>query len=196
MARAKKIDPDAALMAAMMLFWREGYHALGTRQIEEETGITRFTLQTTYGGKKSLFLLALDHYLDMFDLHLAPMMMQGGLDGLSDWLRDIPAPDALRPQLCNGCLMLNSILAFPRDDDDINQRSARYFTMLRLSFAKALTIARDSGELPADFDTTQAAELLFAISIARNIANKSAAPNAAPEAMGDAATMLTNSWRI
>ncbi|WP_412565567.1 TetR/AcrR family transcriptional regulator [Thalassobius sp. MITS945101] len=195
MARPKKTDPDAALMAAMLLFWREGYHALGTRQIEEETGITRFTLQTSYGGKKALFLKALDHYLDMFDKHLAPAMQTGKLDGLSAWLQDLPAPEALRPQLCHGCLMINSILAFPRSDEEVNLRAARYFTQLRAAFATALQQARDSGELAPDFDCAIGAEVLLALSMSRNITNKSAAENAAPQTVGIAAATLIDSWR-
>ncbi|MBV1933634.1 MAG: TetR/AcrR family transcriptional regulator [Parvibaculaceae bacterium] len=60
MSRSRKVAPEEAVQAAMEAFWKHGYHELGTRQLEEETGITRFTLQTTYGGKKKLFLNALD----------------------------------------------------------------------------------------------------------------------------------------
>lgn len=195
MARAKKTPPETALAAAMFLFWKEGFHSLGTRQIEEETGITRFTLQATYGGKKALFLLTLDNYLDLFESHLAPEMQKGGLDGLSRWLRQIPLPAEMRQHLANGCLMINSILEFPRDDRDIAARTERYFALLRSNFQQVLETAAATGQLRPEVDCALAAETLFAISIARNVTNKSTANNAAPETLGAATSSLINTWR-
>ena len=195
MSRAKKVDPEAALMAALLLFWKEGYHGLGTRQLEQETGLTRFTLQTSYGGKKALFLLALDHYLDLFESHLAAPMQTGRLDDIAAWLQHVPVPEQVRPALCNGCLMINSILEFPRDDADVNLRAERYFDLIRGAFQTALHAARNQGELAEDFDCSMGAQMLFAFAVTRNITNKSAAPNAAPHAVAQAAAALIDSWR-
>lgn len=67
----------------MARVWTHGFSSLGTRQIEEETGITRFTLQMTYGGKMKLFLTALDAYLDMFERSALLNTTDGGLGGIA-----------------------------------------------------------------------------------------------------------------
>ena len=85
MARSRKVEPEAALQAAMTAFWQHGYCDLGTRQIEEETGITRFTLQTAYGGKMPLFLKTLDTYLDLFENFTKLDSAHGNLEVLATW---------------------------------------------------------------------------------------------------------------
>ena len=67
MARAKSYDREVAVEAAMLAFWRKGYGALGVREIESETSINRFALQTDFGGKQGLFLEALQKYLAISD---------------------------------------------------------------------------------------------------------------------------------
>ena len=55
MARKRNTDHDSAVTAALDLFWCQGYGA-STREIESKTGLTRFTLQTAYGGKEGFYL--------------------------------------------------------------------------------------------------------------------------------------------
>lgn len=195
MARQKKTDPQTALMAAMMLFWREGYHGLGTRQLEQETGLTRFTLQTSYGGKKVLFLKALDTYLDMFDEVLLPPLRKGTLDDIARWMEARPIPREMHDQLCNGCLMINSITEFGRGDEEINARAERFYGMIRSAFVEGLTAACRNGDLPEDFDVAGAAEILLGCTVALNIALKSAAPGAGAPALAAASGALVRGWR-
>ena len=83
MARTRNIEEEPALAAAVAAFWQHGYGVLGTRQLEAETGITRFTLQKSYGGKMALFGKALDAYLDQMESDLMPLMADGTLEGLA-----------------------------------------------------------------------------------------------------------------
>ena len=194
MARQMKVAPDEALMSAMLLFWRLGFHGAGTRQIEDETGITRFTLQTTYGGKKALFLKALDHYLDLFDQMMLPRIEAGGLEGLAQFFACGMVPQQMIDQVNNGCLMINSITEFGQSDPEVTTRMDRFYAMMRGSFAKALHTAKQAGDLRPEIDTDEAAELLLGVSVAINVANCSAANSANAKALCAAAANQVRSW--
>jgi hypothetical protein len=58
--RPRKADHAAAIEVAQRAFWRNDCAGTSTRQIEERTGVTLHTLQTSYGGKQAFFLETLD----------------------------------------------------------------------------------------------------------------------------------------
>lgn len=160
MARPRKRDHAEALNAAMELFWTAGFCSLGTREIEEKTGITRFSLQTTFGGKKALFLQALDQYLDLFEIHAAPPTDPEDLSALAQWFERQGAPDHLPAIAAQGCLMVNSIVEFAGTDVEIKQRADRFLALLRRNFHAALTQAHKAGNLVPTIDIADAAEHL------------------------------------
>jgi len=194
MPRLKKIDPEAAVQAAMALFWKHGYNGLGTRQLEEETGITRFTLQTSYGGKKSLFLNALDTYLDTFETHVSPNMTDGSLETIAVWFETRVEPVMLADVACYGCLLLNSTVEFAAQDEDVNLRAERFFNMVRGGFNKALSAAKQKGNLPSEFDVEAMAEVLLSGAIGLNIVIRSAASNSAGKSMANSVANMVRSW--
>ncbi|MFE5588533.1 helix-turn-helix domain-containing protein, partial [Kitasatospora sp. NPDC056531] len=59
MARTKEFDPDAALQAALELFWRRGYEATSMADLVEGLGIARASIYATFGSKRELYLRAL-----------------------------------------------------------------------------------------------------------------------------------------
>jgi len=118
MARHKKVSDQDALLAAINLFWQNGYHNVGTREIEAQTGITRFTLQTSYGGKKALFLKALDTYLDLTDRHLLAPLATADLKTLARWFDSPTIPQEFEGSVQSGCFMVNTITALGGQDAD------------------------------------------------------------------------------
>jgi AcrR family transcriptional regulator len=61
---AKSFDPDLALAQARDLFWRRGYDGTAISDLEAELGIGRKSLYDTFGGKRALFLRALEQYTE------------------------------------------------------------------------------------------------------------------------------------
>jgi len=194
MARARKIDPEMAVPAAMALFWQHGYGGLGTRQLEEETGITRFSLQTSYGGKMALFLKALDGYLVAFTAHGVPDMRDGELDTIAKWFDARTAPVMFPEVACFGCLMLNSIIEFSGNNADVNTRAERFYDMVRGGFCGALTAAQQKGNLPSDFDVTAHAEICLGVAISQNVIIRSAADNKAGARMAAGMGAVVRGW--
>jgi TetR/AcrR family transcriptional repressor of nem operon len=64
MARPKTFDENATLDAAIDCFWQRGYAATSMRDLTEAMGIGGPSLYNAYGGKRELFVRALERYLD------------------------------------------------------------------------------------------------------------------------------------
>ncbi len=192
MARHKKVTDDDALRAAINLFWQQGYHAVGTREIEAQTGITRFTLQKTYGGKKALFLHALDCYLDLTDKYLLAPIAHGTLENLAQWFEEAAQPEGFEASANSGCLMVNTITAFDSQDADIARRAQRYFDMLDTAFGSAINKAASQGDLRMVVDPEQCKQLAVANAIALQVATAAGGPYANQIRL--AAAKLVRSW--
>ena len=61
--RPRGFDEDAALDAAMRLFWQQGYEATGVADLTKAMGITTPSLYTAFGNKDELFRRAVDRYV-------------------------------------------------------------------------------------------------------------------------------------
>jgi hypothetical protein len=53
--RPLSFDPDAALLPAMLLFWRYGYEATSLAELTRAMGVTPPSIYVAYGDKKGLF---------------------------------------------------------------------------------------------------------------------------------------------
>lgn len=194
MARLRKVSEEQALDAALATFWQHGYGALGTRQLETETGITRFTLQTSYGGKMALFGRALDRYLDRMEAEMIPAMANGTLDGLARWfeMRCDSAAMGDGPQW--GCMMIAAMNEFGATEADITDRSERFQRMLRDGFRKALEQIQQDGGLDSSTDVPSAIEMLVAASIGLNVIVRAHGACAAGQDMAAGIARMIRGW--
>ncbi len=195
MSRARKIAPEAAVDAALILFWKHGFSQLGTRQIEAETGLTRFTLQTDYGGKKPLFLKALDSYLDRLSNGFLPRVTSHDLEPLAQWFENRVSPEMLSGFGRYGCLMLNAIAEFKGRDSEVNQRAERYFNELETCFRAALENARDQGHLSMDFDVEAKAAILTGITVSLNMVVLVGTSGASARKLAHSTARMIREWR-
>ena len=194
MPRQRKTDPENAIVSAVSLFWEQGFGNVGTRQIDDVTGITRFTLQTSYGGKMALFLQALDWYLDRFEEFAAPPQSVTSLQDIAAWFEQRTEPKIMPDQAANGCLMLNTIVEFGSTNADVNARADRYFALMRGRFSSALGELVRRGQLAAGFDTSAKSELLVCGAIGLNIAIRAAGSNAAGRDASKACADMIRGW--
>ncbi|MFE5072788.1 TetR/AcrR family transcriptional regulator [Streptomyces halstedii] len=61
--RPRVFDMEAALEAAMLLFWEQGYEATSLTQLREATGLSSASLYGAFGSKEGLFEKAVEHYI-------------------------------------------------------------------------------------------------------------------------------------
>ena len=60
--RPRSFDTDAALDAAVLVFWEKGYDGTSLTDLTSAMGINRPSLYATYGNKRDLFIRAIDRY--------------------------------------------------------------------------------------------------------------------------------------
>ena len=61
--RPRGFDRDAALEAAMLLFWRKGFAAASMNDLCDAMGIRSPSLYAAFGSKEALYLEAIEHYV-------------------------------------------------------------------------------------------------------------------------------------
>lgn len=182
MARTQKINNETALHAAGLAFMECGYSGMSTRDLEKRSGITKFSLQTKYGGKKALFLMALDHYLD----ELLPWIDRSvSQDGIPDFFR-MRADDAKMPEQGRfGCLLVNALTEFGATDPEINVRSDRYFDALRDAFKSELLKGQVEGSLDKNVNIELEIERLLVSMIGLNVYIRTRGSNSAAADMAE-----------
>ncbi|WP_428249078.1 TetR/AcrR family transcriptional regulator [Ferrovibrio sp.] len=155
MARPKSFDTEDALLRAMDLFWRQGFHNTGMTQLVQVMGVSRQSLYDTYGDKTRLFMAALERYCATLEAQLlAPLkapdaglvaLHQAGL-ALIDFLLAFPERRA--------CLMVNSAMELAPHDAAVASRAAGHMAAMTEAFRGAIATAQARGEIasmePAD----------------------------------------------
>jgi TetR/AcrR family transcriptional repressor of nem operon len=143
MSRAKQFDPQAAVLAATDLFWRQGYADTSLADLEARLCVGRKSLYDTFGSKKDLFLLSLDAYLQT----PYPIARKGaGWPEIVEMFEDGPPYD---PRY-RACLFANTILEFgTHADAEVSQRIGRHLARLQRLFARALERAIRARDVPA-----------------------------------------------
>jgi len=61
--RPREFDRDAALEAAMLLFWRKGFEAASMHDLCEAMGVRSPSLYAAFESKEALYLAAFEHYV-------------------------------------------------------------------------------------------------------------------------------------
>lgn len=154
MGRARKFDEPAVVEAVSGLFWRKGYLATSTRDIEALTGLSSASLYNTFRDKRSLFARGLEVYADRrlrsrfrAVSHLSPVerveaFVELVISGLAD-------PDGTA-----SCLIVNSTLELSQDEPDLRAKVESYLGEVEAFLLEALRQGKAEGgirsSLPAE----------------------------------------------
>ena len=195
MPRLPKINAEQAVSAAQGLFWKYGYQGLGTRKLEDETGITRFSLQTNHGGKKTLFLKTLDAYCEYFETEFLPKTGDDPLENLAAWFEARANPELAPESGRYGCLMLNCAVEFQGQDEEVNLRTTRFTQVFQNSFRLILKSAIESQSLAKHFDVESNVRILHGLALSLNVVIRAAENNAAGIPLAKATAKMIRAWK-
>ncbi|MFB7589919.1 TetR/AcrR family transcriptional regulator [Streptomyces sp. NPDC056169] len=165
MARTKEFDPDAALQAALDLFWARGYEATTMSDLVEHLGIGRASIYATFGNKHDLYMKAMDRYLETRDPKMVEELSAPGpaLPAVRALVRRFAAQAATEGQRLNGCFVTNSAAELAPHDTAVARRVELSWEQIETLLYGALTRARAGGELPADRDPRALARMLLVL---------------------------------
>ncbi|MCT2590044.1 TetR/AcrR family transcriptional regulator [Streptomyces sp. N2-109] len=192
MARTKEFDPDAALQAALELFWRRGYEATSMSDLVEQLGIGRASIYATFGNKHELYLKALDRYGEKQDPGLLEALSQPGaaLPAVRELVRRFAA-EAGSEQRSRGCFVTNTAAELAAHDREAARRVEASWSHLETLMHSALARAGMQGELPPGRDPKPLARMLIVLMQGMRVVGKASAdPARVHDAAEQALTLL------
>ncbi len=153
MGRPRSFDDEAALVAAMKIFWLKGYGATSLDDLETAMGLRRTSIYNAYGNKRKLFKSALEHYSDQV---LAKWMsaLNSNDDvrkGIKNLMRDVFRLD-FGTDTPRGCLIGLTALESEQHDADTRHIVETFFRRLNRGIEQYFKRAKDQGVLSSTFD--------------------------------------------
>ncbi|ANJ07395.1 TetR/AcrR family transcriptional regulator [Streptomyces parvulus] len=177
MARTKEFDPDAALWAALELFWERGYEGTSMSDLVERLGVGRASIYATFGNKRELYLKALARYEEglLPDL-LADLSAPGAaLPGVRALVRRYAAETTAGELRLRGCFVTNTAAELAPHDPVAARRVERNWDQLETVLHTALARAGAQGELPAGRDPRALARMLMVLLQGMRVVGKASA---------------------
>lgn len=122
MGRPREFEIDAAMDAAMQVFWRKGYDGASLPELLEAMGIARGSFYKAFPDKRSVYLSALERYHEQI---VAPAVRTltaapNGGDGIIGLLRNATRLAAEEER--RGCLLCNASSEHGTADADVQAR--------------------------------------------------------------------------
>ena len=192
MARTKEFDPDAALRDALELFWERGYEATSMADLVERLGIARASIYSTFGGKRELYLKALDRYGEIAHPTLLTDLSQPGpaLPAVRALITRY-ATEAAHDDKRRGCFIVNTAIELAPHDPATARRVQASWDFLETALTSALIRARAQGELAKSRDPRSLARCLLVFLQGLRVMGKAATePERLRDATAQALTLL------
>jgi TetR/AcrR family transcriptional regulator, transcriptional repressor for nem operon len=158
--RKKEFDPDAALAAAVETFWAGGYEAVGMERLLEQMGVGRQSAYDTFGGKRDIFVKALEAYVAKVNAALTGLLLGDGpplgrLKEFLRWLGDLTGGGSER-----GCLITNTIVEVAPHDAEVRRIVSTAMEQLEGLIARVLKEAMAAGEIEPRRDAKRLARMV------------------------------------
>ncbi|MFI6981251.1 TetR/AcrR family transcriptional regulator [Embleya sp. NPDC050154] len=165
MARTKEFDPDAALQAALELFWERGYEATSMADLVARLGIARASIYATFGNKHDLYLAALDRYRESRNPELFEELSQPGpvLPAVRALVERFARQACEEPTRLRGCFLTNTAAELAAHDPRAARIVEHGWSQMETNLTVALTRARAQGELGPDRDPQALARFLLVL---------------------------------
>ncbi|GER02033.1 TetR family transcriptional regulator [Iodidimonas gelatinilytica] len=154
MKRARPYDREAALDAAVSLFWTKGYHATSLKDLEAALSMRPGSIYAAFKNKEALFCAALERYFqkNIAELHekipASPSPLQGLCDHLR-WLGQNQGGD------CNSraCMLIKTLLDTTASEARIAEQARCYLDRIQAEIATIFDRAKACGELSPEMET-------------------------------------------
>lgn len=164
MGRLKEFDEDKAIDGAVDCFWARGYEATSVRDLAEHMGIGGASLYNAYGGKRALFVAALERYANRSSRARIARLEATGRpkQAIEAFLAEI-VDRSLKDRARKGCLLVNSALDVAPHDAEIGKVVAGYLEEIRAFFQRNIEAGRRAGQVPRNIDAAGVAAHLLGV---------------------------------
>jgi len=160
-ARALEFDYDEAIDKATRIFWKKGYSGTSLRDLLKGMGIGEGSFYNTLKSKKQLYVECLKHYNDTVGRRrltalFSPASAKEGVRGLFRTVLD----DLDDPRTPRVCLIARSVSSDVLSESDLGKLIQSDMAGLFGAFSERLKSAKDTGELPPEFEPEVVAQII------------------------------------
>jgi len=119
MARKKQYIEEEVIDKAMHLFWRNGYESTSMQMLEKEMGINKFSIYSSFGSKRGVFLESLRSYKKKVNCIFDKFKNSTkGVEDIKDFFYD-SVNISYQEGNHKGCLLTNTYNEFSETEDDL-----------------------------------------------------------------------------
>lgn len=151
--RPLQFNPEVALNAAMLLFWRKGYESTSLLDLLTAMGLSKSSFYQAFKSKHRLFQLSIQHYQNELseNLQMQMKLADSSRDFLENLFRNV-ASETSGPDARRGCLLMNTANEFAQTDSEIAGLVAGSIEHLTNIFEQAILQAQDEDKISKDKD--------------------------------------------
>jgi AcrR family transcriptional regulator len=150
LGRPRCFREDAALDAAMRVFWEKGYEGASLTDLTEAMGINRPSLYAAFGDKQALFLKALDRYAHGPGAHIERALAQPTAHAVLESLFQGALAMLTDPANPRGCLTVQGAVACGPESEPIKAALVAMRRKGERALEHRLERAQQHGDLPPD----------------------------------------------
>ncbi len=140
MARKKEYIEEEVIEKAMEVFWRNGYETTSVRMLEKEMGINQFSIYSSFGNKKGVFLKSLACYKGKVKLELIDKLQKSpeGINAIKQYFYDF-INFSKESRTNKGCLITNTVNELgEKADQEIMSKIVNFATDVKTLFIEKL----------------------------------------------------------
>jgi AcrR family transcriptional regulator len=161
--RPRGFDENAALEAAMRVFWEKSYEGATLSDLTSAMGINRSSMYAAFGDKAALFRRAMERYREgpmryIRDALEKPVLRDAVASLLNGTVLFLSQPGHPR-----GCLSIQAALACGVDSEPIQQAMVEWRKAGEEALRKRFVKARRAGELPRDISPADLARFIATV---------------------------------
>ena len=161
--RPRGFDREAALHAAMMLFWKQGFDGTSYNDLTKATGMSKPTIYATFGDKVELFRKAMVLYAEqataVYQQALKKPTAREAVEACLRLARGLNATTD-EPKVC---FLVQGALTGSADTQELRDELGSLQRQATLLLQKRLEQGKCKGELPSNANTKVMAEYFTSV---------------------------------
>jgi AcrR family transcriptional regulator len=161
--RPREFCVDAALAAALGVFWSKGYEGASMADLTAAMGITKPSLYAAFGNKEALFHKALDLYEAEKLEYTREALKQPTARAVAEYIMRGAVDAQTSTSGPKGCLGVISSVACGSEAESIKADVIARRVSSHAALVERFERAKDEGDLPAQVDITGLTSYMFAI---------------------------------
>ena len=161
--RPISFDEDAALEAAMLLFWERGFEGASMADLTQAMGLNPSSIYAAFGDKHALFSLAVKRYLDTRAQYATEALEEQTLQKVIRALFNNTVAFLTTPGHPPTCMTLSGAMGCSVDAAPARDLMTEVRRQNEVAIRKRLLKARKSGELSKDINVDDYTRYLSSI---------------------------------